>query len=76
MKGPIKIKNDINGEDNKKNITEEEFKYANKQWKYKTIAWIFVFVVITVILTSSITYYITISKKYNNLYSSTSHIDS
>ena len=46
MKGPIKIKNDINGEDNKKNITEEEFKYANKQWKYKTIAWIFVFVVI------------------------------
>ena len=76
MKGPIKIKNDINGEDNKKNITEEEFKYANKQWKYKTIAWIFVFVVITVILTSSITYWITIGSKYNNLYQATSDIDS
>ena len=74
MEGPIK--NDINGEDNKKNITEEEFKYANKQWKYKTIAWIFVFVVITVILTSSITYWITIGSKYNNLYQATSDIDS
>lgn len=76
MEGPIKINDDLKGEENKKIISEEEFKYANKQWKYKTIAWVFVFVVIAVILASSITYYVTIGKKYNDLYNSTANIDS
>ena len=76
MEGPIKINNDSKGEENKKIISEEEFEYANKQWRYKTIAWVFVFVVIAVILASSITYYITIGKKYNDLYKSTADINS
>ena len=76
MEGPIKIKNDTNGEENKKNITEEEFQYANKQWKYKTIAWTLIFVIIAIILTSSITYWITVGSKYNALYNSTSDINS
>lgn len=75
MEGPIKNNKESN-EKEKKIITEEDFEYAAKQWKYKTIAWIFVFVVFAVILTSSITYYITIGKKYNDLYSATSDIDS
>lgn len=75
MEGPIKVNKDSNNEE-KKIITEEEFNYAAKQWKYKTIAWVFVFVVVAVILASSITYYVAIGKKYSDLYTSTSDINS
>lgn len=53
-------------------ITREDFEYANRQWKYKTIAWICMFVMIAIVLSSSITYYITIGKKYSDLYNSAS----
>lgn len=75
MEGPIKVNKDSNNEE-KKIITEEEFNYAAKQWKYKTIAWVFVFVVVAVVLASSITYYVAIGKKYSDLYTSTSDINS
>lgn len=75
MEGPIKVNKDSNKE--KKNIiTEEEFNYAAKQWKYKTIAWVFVFAVVFAVLASSITYYVAIGKKYSDLYTSTSDINS
>lgn len=75
MEGLIKVNKDSNNEE-KKIITEEEFNYAAKQWKYKTIAWVFVFVVVAVVLASSITYYVAIGKKYSDLYTSTSDINS
>lgn len=76
MEGPIKNNKELKGEESNKVITEEEFEYANKQWRYKTIAWVFVFVIISIILTSSITYWVAVGSKYNNLYQATSDIDS
>lgn len=75
MEGPINVNKDSN-EEKKNIITEEELEYASKQWKYKTIAWVFVFVVIAVVLSSSITYYVTVGKKYNDLYTATSDVES
>ncbi len=76
MEGPIKSNDNLNEEENKRIYTEEEFLYESKKWKYKTIAWVCLFVLFAVIITYMLTDYISIGKKYTDLYNSTSGISS
>ena len=70
------LKEQENKEESKKVYTEEEFLYESKKWKYKTIAWVCLFVIFAVVITYMLTDYILIGKKYTDLYNSTSGISS
>lgn len=53
MEGPIKE----NEEEKQGVVSGEEFVFAKKQWRYKTVAWVVIVAAITAIIASAITYY-------------------
>lgn len=57
-------------------ISGEEFEEAKKQWLYKTIIWVVGIVIVTALVVSTITYYIAVGKRYDDLYKSTSKVGS
>lgn len=61
-------------ESNEENInTQEQFEYKMKQMKYKYILGASVLLVIAVFLSVTITYYVSVGKKYDELYRATSN---
>ena len=62
-------------EENNESISIEEFEYEKKQWRYRTIAYVAVLLIMVIILTATITYYIAVGNKYNNLYNAVSDSD-
>jgi len=55
-------------------ITEEEAKKIKKEWTYKAILISFVLCCITLLVSSSLTYFIAVGKKYDSFLSSTSSV--
>ena len=65
-------------ENNNENIvfTVEEYKLEKKQWLYRTILIVVVFVIFATIMASGITYYVTYGERYSSLFKSTSKVRS
>lgn len=57
-------------------VTQEEFEKAQKQWLHRSILWMIWVVIITSLVVATITYYISVGKRYDDLYKSTSKISS
>lgn len=54
-------------------ISEGDFKHAKQQWLYKSIVVVVAIMLVAIVISSSITYYVTIGNKFNKLYKSTSN---